>query len=186
MDEREEGLGLASKWLVLMTLLAGAGLCLSGLLSYYAFVGHEFVRGERSDCNAVLYGVGGKFLDAMPLAMLGMGAYIIVLIGLMLVGQSEGDGPRRLGWRILLVMGVGLGGASLWQMYLQMFEIGLWCVLCMVLNGMGLWLCYWVFGWMPRGQANGGLTGGGIVGGVLVGLLLLVGVIFGTYFVPSV
>lgn len=185
MDERDQALAVQNKWLILITLLAAAGLCVSGLLSYWGFMSSEFGMWRGFDCNLVMGSGWAKFLDAMPLAMLGMGAYIIVIMGLMLVGQAEGDRPRKLGWRMLMVMASGLGGASLWLIYLQLIELHSWCGWCVVHNVIGIWFCVWVHRTVPVGNKCDGMKRGVIWRSAILGLGLLGLVIWGAGFEPA-
>ena len=112
-------------------VLAGLGLALSGYLGFISLTG-----GQAAGCGDPVGGCGELLqspwsrLGPVPVAGLAAGAYAVVLATLIV--------RRRLGGFILAAAATACGGAAVWFVYLQQFELGRWCAYCTAAHGVGL------------------------------------------------
>ena len=111
--------------------LAGIGLALSGYLAFVSLTG-----GQAGGCGDPVGGCGELLqsrwsrLGSVPVAGLAAGLYAVVLATLVI--------RRRLGGFVLAAAAAAIGGAAVWFVYLQQFELGRWCAYCTAAHGVGV------------------------------------------------
>lgn len=104
------------------TLLSVLGIFVSGYLTYSHFSGEPVYCGGASSCELV-NASRFAFLGPIPVAVLGLGAYIVILI-LSLIKPDE-DRP----WPAILIFGLALIG-MMFQWYLFYIEVAVLRALC--------------------------------------------------------
>jgi len=118
-----------TRWSIPVLLPIGLGV--AGYLSFVEVNQVEAVCGPVGDCNAVQQSPYAYLFGVVPMAVLGLTAYLA--IGLAWVLQEHG--PHR--WRRLaavLTLGLTLGGTlfSIYLTFLEPFVIGATCVWCLI------------------------------------------------------
>ena len=109
-----------------ITVLALLGIFVSGYLSYIHYSGAPIYCGGSNSCELV-NASRFAFLGPIPVAALGLGAYLAILILSRI--QSDDDRP----WPAMLIFGLALIGA-MFQLYLSYIEVFVlraicyWCV----------------------------------------------------------
>ncbi len=110
----------------LVTLLALAGIFVSGYLTYSHYSGEPLYCGGSSSCelvNASRY----AFILGVPVSALGLGAYLVILI----LSLIKTDEQRQ--WPAMALFGIALIGV-MFQWYLFYIEVAVlraicyWCV----------------------------------------------------------
>jgi len=127
------------RWVAVL-LLAGAGLGLSGYLTYQGMTGSGLPPGCGGDagCGAVLTSRWASVLGA-PVSVLAALAYLAALPMLGVVGWSGvSAGVRRAAWAGLGVIAGAVLGAAAWFVYLQAVVVGAWCAYCLADHGVGV------------------------------------------------
>lgn len=105
-----------------ITGLSLVGIFVSGYLTYSHFSGEPVYCGGSSSCELV-NASRFAFLGPIPVAVLGLGAYIAILILSRI--QSDEDRP----WPAILIFGLALIGA-MFQWYLFYIEVAVLHALC--------------------------------------------------------
>ena len=110
-----------------ITVLSLLGICVSGYLSYIHYSGEPIFCGGSNSCELV-NASRFAFLGPIPVAVLGLGAYLAILI-LSRIKSDEDDQP----WPAMLIFGLALIGV-MFQLYLSYIEVFVlraicyWCV----------------------------------------------------------
>ncbi len=156
--------------LAVITVVALAGLAVSAYLAVH----HEgFGCGISDDCG-VLAATRWATWFGWPVAWLGVGVYVSVLLAVASLGMPGGHRP--LAQRLLEVMAVVVAAAAAWFTWLQGQVIGRWCSGCILVHLCGLLLAALV---LRRHRACRGTPGGGWGGRLLLGLCCLAVLITG-------
>ena len=108
-------------WIVILSVL---GIVVSGYLTWIHYSGQPIYCGGSSSCELV-NSSRFAFLGPIPVALLGLGAYVVILL-LSLIPPGE---DRQ--WPAQLIFGVSLIGV-IFQLYLSYIEV-------FVLHA----ICYW-------------------------------------------
>ena len=109
-----------------ITVLSLVGICVSGYLSYIHYSGEPIFCGGSNSCELV-NASRFAFLGPIPVALLGLGAYIAILI----LSRIKSDADRQ--WPAMLIFGLALIGV-MFQLYLSYIEVFVlraicyWCV----------------------------------------------------------
>jgi uncharacterized membrane protein len=104
------------------TLLSVLGIFVSGYLSYIHYSGEPIFCGGSSSCELVNVS-RFAFLGPIPVAMLGLGAYIAILT----LSLIKSDEDRQ--WPAILIFGLALIGV-MFQWYLFYIEVAVLHALC--------------------------------------------------------
>jgi uncharacterized membrane protein len=105
-----------------ITVLSLLGICASGYLTYSHFSGEPVYCGGASSCELV-NSSRFAFIGPIPVAVLGLGAYITLLI----LSFIKSDENRP--WPAMLIFGCGLIGV-MFQWYLFYIEVAVLHALC--------------------------------------------------------
>ena len=110
--------------------LAVIGLAIAIYLSYVEVSETRAVCGPVGNCNAVQNSPYAKLFGILPVAVMGMGGYIVILAAWLF--QQFGPTPlKRQAWLVLWGMGILSVLFSIYLTFLEPFVIGATCVFCL-------------------------------------------------------
>lgn len=123
-------------------LLALAGLGVAGYLSYVETQMVAAICGPVGDCNAVQSSAFARLFGVLPVALLGLGAYIAILLAWGWGHYRKGRLARLAGPALYAMTFLGVL-YSLYLTYLELYVINavcIWCLSSAVIMGLLLFL----------------------------------------------
>ena len=159
------------RWI--LRLLCGVGLGITGYLAFAALKSGDIAgcgAGPIWNCGHVLTSRWSK-LFGLPVSVPAFMLYGVLLFSL---ANCQPTAPRarcRLAWGAITIGALAAGLTAIWFMGLQAFEIGRWCLYCLLVHACGIALGAAILWKRPLGtRATAKLSAISLMGvGVLIG-----------------
>jgi uncharacterized membrane protein len=142
----------APTWTVwLMRALAVTALGICCYLGYHALTASKIVGCSGDglwDCDHVLTSRWSN-VAGLPVSVPAGAVYVVMLLGLALVGRRYAPAVRQWAWAGVTFAAVSAAAAALWFISLQALVLQHFCAYCMTAHTIGIVLCVLVFWLRP-------------------------------------